>query len=169
MEHELLHHLYKQYMKKIYIYLRKIGCSRLDAEDIVQDTFIKAIDYADSISPAKIQAWLFRVAINRYYDLCRNNKKTTYVSINDDHVFTLLLSQADTEEIVLTLERKQQMQLIINQLKPDFQHVLLLKYVMEMSIKEMAEITDKKENTIKVQLLRARKAFKHYWEEQSYE
>lgn len=65
------------YMKiAIPSYLIKLGCNQEDAEDITQDTFYKALKYIDGIGASKISSWLFRVAINKYYDLCRTKKDT---------------------------------------------------------------------------------------------
>ncbi|BDR66497.1 hypothetical protein K144316041_07070 [Clostridium tetani] len=44
MEHRILYDLYKRQAKIIYLYLIKRGCQKEEAEDIVQDSFIKAIE-----------------------------------------------------------------------------------------------------------------------------
>ena len=63
MESELITEIFQQKMNLIYKYLVKLGCSQDNAEDIVQDTFYKALKYIDGIQADKISAWLFKVAI----------------------------------------------------------------------------------------------------------
>lgn len=74
MDHKLLEGLFISKMVIIYRYLVKIGCSYTDAEDIVQDTLLKAIIYLEVIKSDKIASWLFKVALDSYKDLCRKNK-----------------------------------------------------------------------------------------------
>ena len=59
----------------IFKYLIKNGANPRDAEDIIQEALYKFILYIDSVDPNKAYSWLFRVAINQYYDLCRKRKK----------------------------------------------------------------------------------------------
>ena len=66
MKHEVLQKLYQAYMKQIYFYLQKVGCNQADAEDIVQDTFAKAIEYFEAIEVSKFRSWLFRVALTNF-------------------------------------------------------------------------------------------------------
>jgi RNA polymerase sigma factor (sigma-70 family) len=62
-------------MKTIYKYLVKIGADSSDAEDIVQETVYKFFLNIESIDPKKASSWLFRVAVNQYYDICRRRKR----------------------------------------------------------------------------------------------
>lgn len=64
MDYNLLYDLYKRQSKIIYLYLVKRGCQREEAEDIVQDSFIKAIENMDGVAAEKLSSWLFRVALN---------------------------------------------------------------------------------------------------------
>jgi len=64
MDRKLLDELFTSKMVIIYRYLVKIGCSHTDAEDIVQDTLLKAIIHLEAIESDKIASWLFKVALN---------------------------------------------------------------------------------------------------------
>ncbi|EKY26699.1 RNA polymerase sigma factor [Clostridium celatum] len=71
MDKDIIINLYKKQFKIICLYLTKCGCSISDAEDIVHDSFIKAIEYMDGVATENLSSWLFRVAINTY----KNNLK----------------------------------------------------------------------------------------------
>lgn len=60
--------------KLVFKYLLKMGASKEDAEDIVQDTLYRTIKQIDSIHEDKVRAWLFKVAINNYYNLYHKRK-----------------------------------------------------------------------------------------------
>ncbi len=64
MDKDIVISLYKKQFKIICLYLVKCGCSVNDAEDIVHDSFIKAIEYIDGVAIENLSSWLFRVAIN---------------------------------------------------------------------------------------------------------
>jgi RNA polymerase sigma factor (sigma-70 family) len=83
MNSEIINEIFQQKMNLIYKYLVKLGCDQESAEDIVQDTFYKALKYIDGIQENKLSAWLFKVAINKYYDLCRKNNRYIYLNIDE--------------------------------------------------------------------------------------
>ena len=147
--------LLKEKMKMLYRYLLKIGVNEADTHDVIQDTMIKALSYIGEIDPAKLNSWLFRVALNKYYDLCRKNKRTVYIPIEPKH----LIEEKSPESIVLTAEQKREFDELLNHVKPDYKHILLLKYEMNMSYKEIALTLDIKEDKVKTWLYRARKQF----------
>ncbi|WP_051272177.1 RNA polymerase sigma factor [Shimazuella kribbensis] len=71
MQHDQFEQLLIENGEFIFRYLVKLGASRRDAEDIVQDTFYQVLLSYQSIHLSKLKPWLFQVAINRYYDFCR--------------------------------------------------------------------------------------------------
>ena len=52
----------------VYRYLRKLGISQADAEDVVQETAYKYLLYYDTIQTSRIRSWLIRVSLNFHYD-----------------------------------------------------------------------------------------------------
>lgn len=63
---DVLTELYNRQAKIIYRYLLKYGCRKEEAEEIVQESFIKAIQYIDSVEERKLPSWIFKVALNNY-------------------------------------------------------------------------------------------------------
>lgn len=78
-------------LKFVYSYLIKMGASKEDAEDIIQDTAYKFLQYIDSVQIDNIQSWLFRVAVNKYYDLSRKKSKGILTKLNPKYRQLLLL------------------------------------------------------------------------------
>lgn len=63
MDKEILTELYEDQAKIIYRYLLKCGCHKEDAEEIVQESFIKAIQFIDGVDVKKQTSWIFKVAL----------------------------------------------------------------------------------------------------------
>ncbi|WP_257348719.1 RNA polymerase sigma factor [Pseudalkalibacillus decolorationis] len=146
----------------VYRYLRKLKISHEDAEDIVQETAYKFLQYYDSIRTPKIRSWLIRVAINYHHDQYRKNNRIM-LDLREDQLKTL--SKDLPEEILLSNEHWSDIEYILSKLKPTYRELLLLKYIWELKYDEISEILDMKVNTIKTSLFRARKQFAKLYRE----
>lgn len=105
---EKLYHQLEQVKK----YLMKMGASLQDAEDVIQDTAYKFLTYIDSVDIENVESWLFRVSVNRYYDLCRKKTRRKDVLVTFD--FLQLLRDDETPEKVA----------LQNELKDDISYLL---------------------------------------------
>lgn len=148
--------------KLVYKYLLKMGASKEDAEDIMQDTLYRTIKNIDSIHADRVRAWLFKVAINNYYNLY--SKKKTMVHLTSEELEIIKPSSNSTEEVYLTKQNKKELMRALNKLKPAYKNLLILKYYMDLSYKEIASILEISEHNVKVYLYRARNTFKQIWE-----
>ena len=156
-----------EHARIIFKYLIKIGATREDAEDITQETIMKTIECLQQIEPEKMRAWMFKVAINRYYSLY--NKNTSVVTLSEVDLERLLPVFEHVEINMLTEEEVSELKRVLHVLQPTFQHLRILKYYMDLSYKEISEILNMKETQVKTYLQRARKSFKKIWEEKGYE
>lgn len=163
MSNELINEMFEKKMNLIYKYLIKLGCSEANAEDIVQDTFYKALKYIDGIQTEKLSSWLFKVAINKYYDLCRKNNRHIQLSLHEDIFKESLRADRLVEDFILDSEKKEEILKCLNSISEIQKNLLLFKYDMGLSYKEIAEILDINENTVKTYLFRAREQFKKVW------
>lgn len=69
----------KNKMNMLYRYLLKMGVGDADAQDIIQDTMIKTLSYLGEIPNDKLNVWLFKVAMNRFYDMYRKKRFQTHL------------------------------------------------------------------------------------------
>ena len=117
--------------------------NRADAEDIVQDAFIKVLEKRpDFESPEHEIAWLIRVTVN----LCRSRLRSKWWK----KTVPLLDSYPARSE------SEQQLMETILSLPAKYRIVLHLFYYEGYSTREIADITDQKESTVRSQLTRAR-------------
>lgn len=155
--------LYIEKSNMIYKYLLKIGCKNEDAMDIVQETFYKAIENIIHLNEKNISAWLFKVAINKYYDLCRYQRRYPSLDIDENIIINLL--EDDGEKIMIKKENKEDIEKILEELTPMHKNLIVLKYDLELSYSQISDFLDMKEETVKIYLYRARKDFKKRWAE----
>lgn len=148
--------------KILFKYLLKIGVSKEDAEDVVQDTLFKTMINIDSISEDKIRGWIFKVGLNSYYNLCNKNQKRESF-LNNNHYSNNEFVES-TEGYFMNQQTNKDIYRALDQLKPSYKKLLLLKYYLDFSYKDIARIMETNEKQIKVYMYRARNKFKYIWE-----
>ena len=136
-----------QYSQSLYWNIRSIVLTHEDADDVLQNTFLKAWKSLPTFQgKAKLSTWLYRIAINESLDFLRRQKTATLSSADADlSVANRLLaddyfdgdkSQAVLQEAIATL--------------PDVQRtVFTLRYYDEMKYSEMSEILGTSEGSLK--------------------
>jgi len=147
----------KEVLDRIFHRLIGMGASKEDAEDVVQDTAVKFFRSLDGIDDRNVDGWLFRVAVNGYFDLCR--RKSTLQSIHMKFGMEELWEAHTPEEALLRGETGTRVMDVLSSLKPKHRQLLILKYSAELSLREIAAITGMREGSVKTTLYRARKAF----------
>lgn len=165
MDSHLLLELYKKQGKMIYFYLKKNGCSHEDAEDIVQESYTKFIAYSSGVPSDKALSYIFMISMNEFKKLLRKQGKELTISIDDDNFWNNYANDQDTELNVLTIEMNHEIALVLDRIQEIFKQLLLLKYELELSYKEIALLLGMKEETVRTYLFRARKEFQKKWRE----
>lgn len=168
MDKDIIINLYKNQFKNICLYLIKCGCPIDDAEDIVHDSFIKAIEYIDGVAIKSLSSWLFRVSINSYKNHLKRCKIINSISVDEENFYTQLVSDTSVEIVVLSKEKSVEVNNVLNSLNEKYSSLLIFKYEIDLSYKEIAALLGLNEATVKTYLYRARNKFKEEWNK-SYE
>ncbi|GGM42911.1 DNA-directed RNA polymerase sigma-70 factor [Paraliobacillus quinghaiensis] len=151
----------------VFRFLIKKGVSHTDAEDAVQETAYKYLRYSDSIRSSNLRSWLIRVALNYYYDQCRKNKK--YIFNIEDQMLESQEYRELPEIFLIAKERTEDFNRLLSKLKPLFAELLLLKYQSELTYAEISKLIGIDNNSVKMNLFRARKKFLKLYEEEKNE
>lgn len=138
-----------------------------DAEDCTQETFIKAYKNISKYdSKASFFTWIYRIAINTCYDLKRKQKRTQWVSIDensDSEDGSLFLQVEDNrmlpDEQLIQEYSDEKVQEMIDMLPYNYGRILRLREIDGLSYHEIAKIENIEEGTVKSRLARARTAF----------
>ena len=82
MNSNFLLELYNKQAKMIYFYLIKNGCGHEDAEDIVQESYMKYISYSSGVSSEKALSYIFTIALNEFRKKMRTKGREQIISID---------------------------------------------------------------------------------------
>jgi RNA polymerase sigma-70 factor (ECF subfamily) len=137
----------EHYNQPLYWKIRHIVVDHEDANDILQNTFIKAWSRIDSFqNKASLYTWLYRIAINESLDFIRSQKNVNSMSADQNGVLTSKLladEYFDGDKIQASLEEA------IAQL-PDVQRVVFkLRYYDEMKYSDMSDMLGTTEGALK--------------------
>lgn len=138
-----------------------------EAEDLLQDTFLKAYRFFDRYRPGtNIRAWLFRILTNSYINKYRRAAAappTTPLEYGPDSFLYNAsgqrpgLAEASAEEEVLSRFAEEDVKRAVEELPPQFRLAVLLADVEGFSYKEIAEMTGTKIGTVMSRISRGRK------------
>ena len=136
----------RQYSEQLYWQIRRIVLTHEDANDVMQNTFMKAWNHIDSFQgESKIITWLSRIAINESLDHLRRNNHTT-VSTEDD---LSLVNALQADPYFDGSEVETMLQQAVATL-PDVQRtVFQLRYFDEMKYSEMSQVLNTSEGSLK--------------------
>ncbi|MED4935758.1 RNA polymerase sigma factor SigW [Heyndrickxia coagulans] len=156
--------LYKD--KVFQICFRMIG-SRTEAEDLAQETFIRAYIHIKSFKQErKFSPWLYRIATNLCIDRIRKKKPDFYLDaeISGTEGLTLYSTVPAEENLpdmqVETLEMQEMIQREILKLPEKYRIMIVLKYIEELSLNEISEMLDIPLGTVKTRIHRGREALR---------
>lgn len=157
-----LEKLYNRYYTDIIFVCRKYNLSDADADDIAQDTFIKAFTELNTLNdPAKFPSWLMRIASNKCLNLIKHNNVINFSSTDDeDAPLEIPDKQKSADDIIIDKEVREIIAKMIEGLPIEQRVTIFMYYYQDYSVKEIAEAYGCSENTVKSRLNYARKAMR---------
>ncbi|UCG61444.1 MAG: sigma-70 family RNA polymerase sigma factor [Candidatus Zixiibacteriota bacterium] len=159
---------------KIYALALKMTANPQDAEDIVQDTFLKAIDNIEQFrGESAFGTWLYSIALNQARAHLAKQKQTDLKPI-EDYLPARSAEELHREGVVHLFDWKdphqkledEQLRTIIDnaiaELPAKYREAFLLRYIEELSIKEISKIINESVASTKSRVLRARLALRDH-------
>lgn len=145
--------LLERHEEKIFSYIFFIVRNQDVANDIFQETFMKAvvtIQQGRYVENGKFQAWITRIAHNLIIDYFRQTRNENCVS-NEDVDYDLFndikLAEATVESRMVREQVLEDVKLLVEHLPQNQKEVVFMRYYQELSFKEIAEITGVSINT----------------------
>lgn len=166
LEEKLIKQLYHEYGKELFLYLYSMCKQKELAEDLLQETFLKAI-LALPDSHTNMRAWLYKVARNLYYNLYKRNKREIY-----DEEYLKKISKSEIDEFLERYISRQETRILyaaMQKLSPAKREVLELQYIGQMPLKEIAKVLQMSQENVRVLSHRAKKDLKKLMEVHGYE
>ena len=140
--------IYNENYLILYKFLLKIGCPPQDIDDVIQDTFVKAILNIEQFkNESKLSVWLCQIAKNTWYSYLKKNKNIVTIDENqlkDDHAYFINF---------------------IDYIEEPYKSVFTLKEIMGYSYQEIACKYKKSESWARVTYYRARMKYQKLFEE----
>ncbi len=154
---EVLTELYETYKKPIYTYLYRATLNSHTAEELTQDTFLKAFKSFGSFrGDASAKTWLFKIARNTYLTFMKKNDMTLEENVEDILV-------GDTKDQYAEMIEKMIIKTILLWLPEKERSLIVLRDINGLTYTEIAGIMNYTEGQVKVGLHRARKKFKEQY------
>lgn len=151
--------------RKVYLYTK----NEMDSEDVTQDIFIKLYHNLPKFQfRAQFRTWLYRLVVNTCLDFLKQQKRRTYVSLDDQKSEKPTPEKIDIRKIqavraafiaVVDSSHHDEVSTILHQLKPNEAHLLQLRFVDDLKLEQIAKVLQIPTNTVKQRLHRVRKKF----------
>ena len=159
--------LVRRYERPVFALLYRMVRDRELAEDLAQETFVKALNAIDSYRPEfKFSSWIFKIANNAAIDHLRRRELDTLSLDGSPHAETPEAMQATALQIgarqespLDAVEAKElggAIEAAIGRLRPEYRSCILLRHVEGRAYEEIAEILDLPLGTVKTYIHRAR-------------
>jgi RNA polymerase sigma-70 factor (ECF subfamily) len=159
--------LVRRYERPVFALLYRMVRDRELAEDLAQETFVKALNAIDSYRPEfKFSSWIFKIANNAAIDHLRRRELDTLSLDGSPHAETPEAMQATALQIgarqespLDTVEARElggAIEAAIGRLRPEYRSCILLRHVEGRAYEEIAEILDLPLGTVKTYIHRAR-------------
>lgn len=160
--------LIKIHQKKVYNIALRMTKNPEDAQELAQDTFVRAfIAIKKFRGEARFSTWLYRIAMNVCTDFLRKRNKAVVVSIDqgatgseDDHPIQLPDEEPGPDEWSEKRQLKHLVKEAMDSLSDEHRQVLVLRDLMDLSYKDIAETLNLSEGTVKSRINRAREGLK---------
>jgi len=156
--------LFQRYQLPLYAYVFELLRSDQAALDVVQETFINATRHLDSLrEDNRFGSWLFSIAHRKCVDRWRKGGREE--PLEPEIAEALPGFESDPSELLIRREQEDEFMRLIEQLPGAQRSVLLLHFVEDFSLEEIARITDSNPGTVKSRLHYAKKSLRAMLEE----
>ena len=159
----------EKYNVQVYRLAYKFTQNRKDAEDVAQDTFLRA--YENLVKHPKeelnLKPWLMTICVNLCRNLAKKKKNFNFSAFDnedDDRQFVDSVKEKGpgVMEKLKKKEEKEVVQLAVGRLPDKYQVVIHMRYKEDLNYTEIADVLGLPMNTVKVHLNRAKKQLKKY-------
>ena len=150
-EQEILPHL-----DAAYNLARWLTHNEQDAQDVVQEAFLRAFRFFGTFRGGNARAWILRIVRNTCYNWLQENKRLQYATEFDENLFGPDPRTPTPEEALLQNASDKMLRRALEGLPLKFREVLILRELEGMSYKEIAEVTGMPTGTVMSRLSRAR-------------
>ena len=156
MPHQTFEEVVLPHLDAAFNYARWLTRSDADAEDVVQDAYVRALRFFSSLRNDDARSWLLTIVRNTWYGRFSQaggaNRTTVYDEVTDDRPD----SELDPEALVMQQQAVERVRRAVQELPADFREVIVLRELEGLSYKEIAAVAGIPIGTVMSRLARAR-------------
>ncbi len=158
---ELLRELMGAYSRDVFRVVYGYVHNKHTAEDISQDVFLKVYDHMESFrQESSYKTWILRIAANCAKDFLRASARKTVIMDDMSH----LQSDGSVEQTVVATAQGNALWQAVQGLPDTYREVIWLYYAQDLSVEEIAQVTELSQSAIKTRLFRGRELLRAVWE-----
>ncbi|HKW99494.1 MAG TPA: sigma-70 family RNA polymerase sigma factor [Bryobacteraceae bacterium] len=135
---------------------RWLAGNQHDAEDVVQESYLRALKFFGGFRGGNARGWLLAIVRNTCYDWLRRNRPNVIMTELDENMPLPDPGQADPETLFLAASRRETVRRAIEALPVEFRDVVILRELEGMSYKQISEVAEIPVGTVMSRLARAR-------------
>ncbi|HYK34751.1 RNA polymerase sigma factor [Alloacidobacterium sp.] len=155
---EIITALVAEYSTTLYRVAYSVTRNAVDAEDIVQETFLRVLKHQNKLTEIRdVRVWLVRIAWNLSLDRKRRSKARPETEDIADLVRTMPSSERRADDEAISAQEHARILVLIDQLPAKERQALLLSALEELSTAEIADICSTTESSIRSRIFRARR------------
>ncbi|MBL7804979.1 MAG: sigma-70 family RNA polymerase sigma factor [Saprospiraceae bacterium] len=157
--------LYRRYAGKVYAKCITMLSDNALARDATQDIFIKVLlNLARFNEQSSFSTWIYSITYNYCIDMIRKKKKVPLI-FTEDIGKVGEKPEVEVPDSVLLEMKQDRLEKVLDRLPPGDKAILLMKYIDDLQIKDIAEVLDKSESAIKMQIMRAKQKAQSIYDE----
>ena len=165
--------LVQRYQQRLYSTLYHMTSNHEDANDLAQETFIKAYSVLKAFKgDSTFYTWIYRIGVNKTINFLKQRKNKTSLSLNDldfnienDPELVALVSDKTPRRAIAMAELQEKLNAAMQKLSEVHRMVVTLHDVQDMSHEEIADIMDCNVGTVRSRLFYARQQLQSYLSE----
>jgi RNA polymerase sigma-70 factor (ECF subfamily) len=148
--------LYRRYAGKVFAKCYSMLSDEGMARDATQDIFIKILGSLSRFTEkSSFSTWLYAVTYNYCIDVIRRRKKNLLIFTEDPGRISDETETEVPDSLILDMETRR-LEQVMDKIPPGDRAILNMKYIDDLSVREIAEVLHKTESAIKMQLMRAK-------------
>ena len=131
-----------------------------DAEDMAQESYLRAFKFFDGFHGTDARAWLLAIVRNTCYTWLHQNRGRETMASFDEEIHTIENEASNPAKLVLKSDDREMLKEALEELPVEFREVVVLRDLEELSYKQVAEVANIPLGTVMSRLARARERLK---------
>ena len=131
-----------------------------DAEDMAQESYLRAFKFFDGFHGTDARAWLLAIVRNTCYTWLQQNRGRETMASFDEEIHTIENEASNPAKLVLKSDDREMLKQALEELPVEFREVVVLRDLEELSYKQVAEVANIPLGTVMSRLARARERLK---------